>query len=139
MSVVLDTSVLAAILLGEDDAVDIMDRLLARPDDLLVSAATFLETGIVVTARRGESAARRVERLLDHLGAQIRPVEAADAARALQAWRRFGKGRHPAALNFGDCFSYALAKGEDAALAYKGNDFSQTDIRSAFEEPPGLS
>lgn len=134
MTVVLDASALRAIIFGEDDAEAIMDDLLARDDELLVSAATMVEASIVVTARRGDDACRRLDSLVDHLGATTHPVDAAQAARAARAWRRFGKGRHPAGLNYGDCFSYALAKETDAALAYKGENFAQTDIRSAFDE-----
>lgn len=132
MTVVLDTSVLAAVLFGEDDAVDIVDRLLRREDEFVVSSATYVEAAIVVVARRGETALERLDLLLDHLGAQIHPVDAALGRRAVRAWHRFGKGRHAAGLNYGDCFSYALAAELDAALAFKGEDFTQTDVRSAL-------
>lgn len=133
MTVVLDTSVLAAVVFGEPDAEQVVEDLLAHEDEILISAATVVEAAIVVMARRGDEARERLHALLSHLGVQARSVDAALAARAVRAWHRFGKGRHPAGLNIGGCFSYALATEADAALAYKGDDFAQTDIRSAFD------
>ena len=133
MTVVVDTSVLAAIIFGEEDAERLTDALLAREDDIYICAATFVESAIVVTARRGDDRRHRLDRVLEELGVQQWPVDSALADRAVRAWRRFGKGRHPAGLNYGDCFSYALAMQLDAVLAYKGDDFSATDVAAAFD------
>ena len=102
--------------------------MVANAGDCLLSAATLVEAGMVVEARQGHAGAQDLQLLIDRIGAEIVPIDAEAAAVALSAWRRFGKGRHPAALNFGDCVSYALAKVSGAPLLYKGDDFSQTDI-----------
>ncbi|MGL4745532.1 MAG: type II toxin-antitoxin system VapC family toxin [Dermatophilaceae bacterium] len=99
--------------------------------DVVVGAPTRVEAGIVVQARYGASAMRELDLLLDGVGAQTVPLDAEAAALAIRAWRRFGKGRHPASLNLGDCFSYATAKSVGAPLLYKGDDLGQTDIASA--------
>ncbi|MDO5629308.1 MAG: type II toxin-antitoxin system VapC family toxin [Mobilicoccus sp.] len=131
--VVVDTSVVAAIVFGEDDAVSLVDGMLRDDAELVMSAATLVEASIVVAARKGEAGLTRLSELLSHLGVTTREVDAEQAARAVRAWRRFGKGNHPAALNLGDCFSYALAKSLDAPLTFKGHDFEQTDLRAALE------
>lgn len=87
---------------------------------------------MVVEARQGPDAARDLQLLIDGLVISVVPVDDAVALSAATAWRRFGKGHHPAALNFGDCMSYGLARTRGEALAYKGNDFAQTDITAAW-------
>lgn len=127
---VIDTSALVAVLFDEEDRGDLIDRI-AADGRRLISAATLVEAGILVEARRGESAGRELDLLLHR--AQVRCValdeRQADVARA--AWRRFGRGRHPAGLNYGDCLSYALAKVSGEPLLYKGEDFARTDVARA--------
>jgi len=132
MTIVVDTSALAAVVLGAPDAEALLSAMSEHAGDIHVSAASRLEAGIVVEARQGPEASADLQTLLDSLAAAIEPVDAEQALGALVAWRRFGKGRHPAGLNFGDCFSYALAKALAAPLLFKGDDFPQTDIQSAM-------
>ncbi len=94
----------------------------------LVSAATLVETGIVIESRYGPAGARELDLLATKGGFVIEPVTAEQADLAREAWRRYGKGRHSAGLNYGDCFSYALAKIKGEPLLFKGNDFPHTDI-----------
>lgn len=96
------------------------------------SSLAAVELGIVVEARQGAEATADLERLIAVLGVDIVPLDAQQAVVAVAAWRRFGKGRHPAGLNLGDCFAYALAKVTGSALLFKGEDFRQTDIASAL-------
>lgn len=107
-------------------------RAIAGAQDAIISAATLVELTMVVEGRGGEAAGREVDAFLSEMDVRIWPVTARHAQAARQAWRRFGKGRHPAALNLGDCFSYALAVSMDDALLYKGHDFSQTDVKAAI-------
>lgn len=130
--VVLDTSALTTVLMGEPEAEEFASVLLRHRGDLIISAATRLELGIVVEARHGPSATQDLLVLLERLAVETVPFDAAQADIALAAWRRFGKGRHPAGLNLGDCYSYALAKSAGAPLLFKGSDFRQTDIGAAL-------
>lgn len=127
---VVDTSALVAILFGEPEA-ERFGRCLAEAPRCSMSAANWLETAMVVTAARGEAGKAHLDSLLAIANLAIVPVDAVLAETALAAWRRFGKGRHPAGLNFGDCFSYALAKSLAEPLLYKGADFAQTDAEGA--------
>lgn len=97
----------------------------------LISAATLVETGIVIESRYGPAGARELDLLAVKAALIIEPVTGEQADIALEAWRRYGKGRHSAALNYGDCFSYSLAKFKGEPLLFKGNDFPQTDITVA--------
>ncbi len=126
---VVDTSAVMAFLSGEPDGVAIGRRLLATPCTL--SAATWVELGIVVEARLGAGGTQLLAELRDRAGLVIHPVDETIAADALSAWRRFGKGRHPAALNYGDTFSYALARHLGQPLLFVGSDFSLTDVTAA--------
>ena len=128
--IVVDTSALVAIVLAEPEAQQFAE--LMRHQSVHVSAANVLEAAMVVESRQGPDATRDLEVLLAAYRAHVVPVDADLTWVAHRAWRRFGKGRHPASLNFGDCFSYALAKTQDAPLLYKGVDFAQTDVRSAI-------
>lgn len=132
MSVVLDTSALAAVVLGEPDADAYLAVMQAHRGDLHVSAATAVEAGIVIEAKQGGEATEDLRRLVQLLGIALAPFDSEQARVAVAAWRRFGKGRHPAGLNLGDCFSYALAKAIAEPLLFKGDDFSQTDIKRAI-------
>jgi ribonuclease VapC len=124
---IIDSSALVAIFLNEPERQSFLADIIAA-ETRLVSAATVLEAGIVLEARRGESAGREFDLFALRANLQIVPVDTEQANLARSAWRRYGKGRHPAALNFGDCFSYALAKSTGEALLAKGTDFGLTDI-----------
>jgi len=124
---VVDTSALAAILFAELDYEDLVERV-EGAERLLLSAASLVELSMVVESRKGEEGARQIDLLLYRTQIEIVPVDAEQAEIAREAWRRFGKGRHPANLNFGDCFSYALAKQTGLPLLFKGADFNLTDL-----------
>jgi ribonuclease VapC len=124
---VLDTSALLALLLDEPEAEDF--RLAVEEDATrLVSAATLLETALVIEARKGDPGGRELDTLVQKAEVIIVPVEAEHVAEARRAYRRFGKGRHAAGLNFGDVFAYALARVSGEPLLFKGDDFTKTDI-----------
>jgi ribonuclease VapC len=124
---VVDTSALVALLCMEPEAARLAYAIEADPLRL-ISAAALVEVSIVLESRQGEAAVRELDLLLARADVQIEPVTAVHAEIARQAWCRFGRGRHPAALNYGDCFSYALSHASGDALLYKGNDFSLTDV-----------
>jgi len=133
-ALVVDTSAAVAILTGEPDADDLIERISdAMPR--LMSTGTLLELSIVMEARLGPAGQGVVERFVRDSEIELVPVERTHVDRALEGWRRFGKGRHKAALNFGDCFSYALAIASGYPLLYIGNDFTHTDILTTTEEP----
>ena len=94
----------------------------------LLSAANLLEAAMVIESRKGETGGRELDLLLYRGRIEVVAVDQDQAEIARLAWRRFGKGRHPAALNYGDCFAYALAKSRRAPLLFAGNDFAQTDV-----------
>lgn len=124
---VVDTSALAAILLREDDAPRFLEAL-GQPGSWAISAANRTELFLVAAARlRGDGIAH-ARQLLSRFRIQTQAVDEALADAAAEAFLRYGKGRHPAALNFGDCFSYALARRHEAPLLFKGNDFGLTDV-----------
>jgi len=131
---VIDTSAVVAILLGEPEA-ESLARAIAGDPQRLISAFTALEAGIVVEAKKGESAGRELDLLLHQARIEIVPVTAEQFEIARSAWRKYGKGRHPAGLNIGDCCSYALSKCAGEPLLFKGNDFSQTDVKTAYWSP----
>ncbi|MBZ5650356.1 MAG: type II toxin-antitoxin system VapC family toxin [Acidobacteriia bacterium] len=124
---VIDTSALVAIFLAEAERRQFLDRIVEAATRL-ISAANALETGIVLEARRGEAAGREFDLFLVRANLQVIPVDGEQVEIARSAWRRYGKGRHPAGLNFGDCFAYALAKSCGEPLLAKGTDFATTDI-----------
>ena len=128
---IVDTSVLVAIVRDEHDA-EVYTDLLLRDASPRISAANFLEAAVVVDARRDAVASRQLDAVVEALRINLAPVTPRHAHLARQAHRDFGKGSgHPAKLNFGDCFSYALAKATGEPLLFKGNDFSLTDVRAA--------
>ena len=127
---VVDSSALLAILLDEPDRRRFTEAIEADPRRF-VSAATLLESAIVIEALRGEAAGRELDLLIHRASIACVPVDAEQVQIARAAWRRYGKGRHPANLNFGDCFSYALAAASGEALLYRGDDFARTDIAPA--------
>ncbi len=124
---VIDTSAVLAIFLGEPERKQFLDAILeaARRQ---ISAASVLETGIVLESKRGESAGREFDLFIVRANLEVVAVDAEQIEIARSAWRSFGKGRHPAALNFGDCFTYALAKSSGEPLLAKGRDFALTDM-----------
>lgn len=132
MTIAVDTSAVMAILLGEDDAETFAAALDAHAGDILVSAAGLVEMRIVARTKQGPEAVADLDTLLATVNAETVPFDRAQADVAASAWSRFGRGRHPAALNFGDCLSYALARSCGASLLSKGNDFTQTDVPSAL-------
>ena len=124
---VIDTSVIVAIALDEPDAAALEARIADDPVRL-ISAATVLEATIVLETRLGDSGGREFDLWLLKTGAEIVPVDAEQMEAARRAWRRYGKGRHAAGLNYGDCFAYALALTRGEPLLYKGDDFARTEI-----------
>jgi ribonuclease VapC len=127
--VVIDTSAIIAVLLNEANAVSIA-RAIESGSLRLLSAANFLEASIVIESRKGETGGRELDLLLYRAAIEVVAVDQDQAEVARLAWRRFGKGRHPAGLNYGDCFAYALAKTRRLPLLFQGDDFSQTDIEA---------
>ena len=124
---VLDTSALLAILLNESDASVFRLALDADPIRLL-SAANLVEAAIVIEARVGEAGGRELDLLLHKASIEVVGVDAGQADLARHAYRQFGKGRHLAGLNYGDCFAYALSQSAGEPLLFKGDDFSNTDV-----------
>ena len=125
---VIDTSAIAAILFNEPNAAALEGKIADDPVRLM-SAATFLEATIVIEARLGDPGGREFDLWLHRAEIEILPVDAEQADMARRAWRSFGRGRHPAGLNYGDCFSYALAATHDEPLLFKGDDFIKTDLK----------
>jgi ribonuclease VapC len=125
--IAVDTSALMAILLDEPEA-DACVSALASDDDVLISAGTVAEA-LIVAARR--NVGQEMGRLIDELGFEIVSVTPASARRIAQVYGRWGKGVHPAALNFGDCFAYEIANQHGCRLLYVGDDFAQTDVQAA--------
>lgn len=124
---VVDTSALLAIALDELERQPFLDAIEHDPIRF-ISAASLLEASIVIESRYGIEAGDDLDQMVRQLGLEIEPVTVVQVAIARYAYRAYGKGKHPAALNFGDCFAYALAKDTGEPLLFKGNDFSQTDI-----------
>jgi ribonuclease VapC len=129
--VIIDTSAIIAILFGEEDAVVYANAITAA-DSRRMSAATFVEAGIVVETQTKSSGSRQLDAFVRRAGINIEPVTEEQAHIARQAFTDYGKGRHPAGLNYGDCFSYALAKSSGEALLFKGRDFAKTDLLAAL-------
>jgi ribonuclease VapC len=124
---VIDTSALAAIFFGEPEREKFIEAITAA-ETRLISAASVLETGIVLESRQGEAAGREFDLFVVRVKLEIVPVDAEQTDLARSAWRKYGKGRHSAGLNFGDCFAYALAKISGEPLLAKGTDFTLTDV-----------
>jgi ribonuclease VapC len=129
--IVVDTSALIAILDREPDAA-LYAEAIAEADSPLISAATLLELHIVMLNRHGGRAGPLVDRLIQDAGFQIEHFTAQHLELAREAYARYGKGRNSAGLNYGDCFSYALAKATGLPLLFKGEDFSKTDLLAAL-------
>lgn len=128
---IVDSSALAAIILGEPERSAFVREIRAAPRAPM-SAATYVEIGVVVDGRRDPVLSRQVDLLMEELGVDVVDLTVAQARIAREAYRDFGRGSgHPAGLNLGDCYSYALAIDRDEPLLYKGDDFIHTDVRSA--------
>jgi ribonuclease VapC len=130
-AIVLDTSALIALLLKEPDA-ELIASALVSATAIRMAAPNWLEVAMVAMARRGIDGYQQLKQILERLQVEVVASDRANAEIAFQAWIQYGKGRHPAGLNYGDCFAYALAKQRGEALLYKGNDFSKTDIQSVL-------
>lgn len=128
---ILDTSALLAILLDEPERRDFV-ACIESEAVRRASAASVLEASMVLEARFGPAAEGDLDLFLHRAAVEIVPFDQDQLAMARSAFRRFGKGRHPAALNFGDCISYALARALDEPLLFKGSDFRQTDVTAAL-------
>jgi ribonuclease VapC len=128
--VIVDASAIIAILRGENDG-PALARALERAPLRRISAATYVEAAIVTDSNRNPVLSRRFDDLLRDSGITIEPVTPEQAEIAREAYRDFGKGRHRAGLNFGDCFAYALAKIMGEPLLFKGDDFCHTDVEAA--------
>ncbi len=130
---VVDTSALIAILLGEPETESFV-RALAGDPKRMISAFNALESGIVIEARKGEAGGRELDLFLHRARIEIIALNSDQVEIGLSAWRKYGKGNHPAGLNIGDCCAYALAKYSGEPLLFRGKDFSQTDIRSVIDQ-----
>ena len=128
---IVDTSAILAVLFREPDA-KIYEEAIAAVPTRRMSVANLLEASIVSERRGGAVAGDDLDRILERFGIEPVPVTTEQLAAARRAWRRFGKGNHPAALNFGDCFAYALAEATGEPLLFKGNDFALTDVAAAL-------
>ena len=132
---VIDSSALLALLLGEPETEQFVSAI-AEAAERLLSAASYLETAIVIAGRFGPQGPEKLDRLVSELSIEIVPVNAEQAHLGIAGFQQFGRGTgHPAALNYGDCFTYALAKFTGQSVLFKGNDFSRTDLTSAVAEP----
>jgi ribonuclease VapC len=126
---VIDTSAVAAIFFAEPERQKFLAAI-TTAGSRLISAASLLEAGIVLESRQGEAAGREFDLFVVRANLQIVSVDAEQADLARSAWRKYGRGRHPAGLNFGDCFAYALAKSTGEPLLAKGTGFSSTDVET---------
>jgi len=124
---VVDTSALLAILQNEPER-RIFNEVIEAAETRSFSTASYVETSIVLESRYGAEGVRDLDHLIARAQITLEPLSAEQALLARDAFRRYGKGRHPAGLNFGDCFSYALSRSLDLPLLFKGNDFARTDV-----------
>lgn len=126
----LDSSALIAILFAEPGYLELIDRIL-QADHVRVGAPTVVETGLVFAGRRGSRSAESVDGLLTELGVAVVAFGERESRVAIDAFQRFGRGRHAAALNYGDCLAYAAAVAARDTLLFVGEDFSKTDVTAA--------
>ncbi len=130
---IIDSSAILAVLFNEPDAA-LYASAIANASSCRISAANYVETAVVVESQSLASGGRQFDTFMRRAGIAIESVTEEQALIARQAYADYGKGRHPAGLNFGDCFSYALAKAYREPLLFKGNDFSRTDVEAALNE-----
>jgi ribonuclease VapC len=132
---IVDTSALVAILRHEPERLPFA-RLLHEAESLRMSAAAYLELSIVIDSRKDAALSREIDELIQRFNIIIEPVTPEQARIAREAYRDYGRGSgHPAHLNFGDCFSYALARAKREPILFKGDDFIHTDLRPAAPQP----
>lgn len=129
--IIVDSSALLAIYFDEPEMATFSELLLSD-DRASIGAPNLVEASMVAEAYNGEAGCRQLDRIVGNLGIDVVAFEAAHVQAAREAFRRYGKGRHRAALNFGDCCAYALAKTLDWPLLFKGNDFALTDLKRAL-------
>lgn len=129
--IVVDSSALIAILLNEDEKLPFAEAIVGA-DGARISAPNYFEASMVAEARQSETGCRDLDRLTESLGLEVVAFDAGHLQAARDAFRNYGKGRHRAGLNFGDCCAYALAKVLGAPLLFKGNDFALTDIKQVL-------
>ena len=129
--IVLETSAVAAVFFNEPEREAFLGAIFASRE-VAISAVSVMECGLVLAGRNGAAAPPLLFAALEQWAAKIVAADAEQATRAIDAYLRYGRGRHPARLNFGDCFAYALAKSLDAPLLFKGEDFAKTDVRVAL-------
>ena len=129
---VVDTSALFAVLVGEEER-DQFEDLILRSPIAVISVVSIVETVIALTRKQLNIEASEIDGVLSTLGIAVRPVDVNQGLLARRAFLQYGRGRHPARLNFGDCFPYALAKARGDALLFKGEDFSKTDLIPAWQ------
>ena len=127
---IVDTSAVLAVLFGEPDT-ERYERAIAGASRCRMSVASLLEAAIVLESRSGAAGGHELDVFVERALIELAPVTAEHAQAARRAWRRFGNGNHPAGLNFGDCFAYALAEATREPLLFKGRDFALTDIEAA--------
>lgn len=130
---IVDTSALLAIVPGEPDA-DRFMRAIADSNRALLPAPNWVEATIVLEGRNDPALQRQFRAYVEDIGMRIAPFEARHARAAGEAWSRFGRGRHPARLNYGDCMAYGFARAEGDSLLFKGDDFALTDIEPALKD-----
>jgi ribonuclease VapC len=130
---IIDSSAILAIVLLEPDEPKMLSAVMAATA-IRMSAANWLETSIIVDSRQNRKVAAKFDAIITDLNIEIAAVSKEQAVIARDAYRRFGRGRHPAKLNYGDCFAYALALTTGEPLLFKGNDFSQTDVEPALRD-----
>lgn len=124
---VIDTSAVLAVLLGEPEAKYFIEAI-AKDSKRLISTVSILEASVVLEARKGDAAGRELDLFLHSAGIEVVSMNLDQLGLARHAYRSYGKGRHPAALNLGDCCTYGLARWSQEPLLYKGSDFAQTDL-----------
>ncbi len=129
-SIVVDTSALVAIVKAEPDSIR-LSQAMTRAETVVVPATTVLEARIVLMNHVGEAGRKALDALLEDIGATVVPLGHREMERATEGHARFGRGRHPAALNFGDCLVYGTARALGLPLLFVGNDFAQTDLAVA--------
>ncbi len=134
--IVVDSSALVAILRREPEADDFL-RIIAAADGCLISSVSLLETSILLSGRTSDASAWvELDALIARAGIEIVAQDVAQVRIAREAYLKYGKGRHPASLNFGDCATFALAKDQELPLLFKANDFSRTDLKPAHTAHP---
>ena len=130
---IIDSSAVLTVLFGEEGA-DRYDRAMTNAPLCRMSVVNFLEAAMVLESRIGAAGGRNLDAFIEETPIELAPMTVAHAYAARQAWRRFGKGNHPAGLNFGDCFAYALAETSGEPLLFKGGDFALTDVDNAINQ-----